>query len=126
MDNGNLTLQVSSDHIDRIAETLFGIHFLSNKNNRYYPISRASISPGLVQDCTVDSISDFFDEPLTEAIQASATYKLDRIGDSNTTQAVTLQISHDHVNDPGILILQMGLYSFTYYKNIKKVALFKV
>ncbi|KAK5632418.1 hypothetical protein RRF57_008132 [Xylaria bambusicola] len=111
-DDGTLSLGISSDHIDPIAETLFGIHLLSSKKNRYYRIGKASIAPGLVQDCAIDSILGFFGELLTGAIQASAIFELDRVNKSSTTQAVALQISHDHVNDPGILILHIGLCSF--------------
>ena len=117
-DDGTLSLAVSSDHIDRITTELFGIHLLRSKKNRFYRIGNASIAPGLVHNCAVHSILGFFGEHLTEAIQASATYKLDRINKSTTTQAVALQISHDHINDPAILILRIGLYPFT---NIWKI-----
>ncbi|KAI0976373.1 hypothetical protein F4678DRAFT_222844 [Xylaria arbuscula] len=104
-----LTLSISNDHIVPTIETLSGLQLQTDNKERYryYPYNQLKLRLNSIMGCKIDPISQFFGELLTEAIQASLTFNMDRINKSDVTQAVSIQVSDD-TNDPGVLLIHIG------------------
>ncbi|KAI1358875.1 hypothetical protein F5Y08DRAFT_103504 [Xylaria arbuscula] len=108
-DTSLLTLTILSDHVERIATTIFGVEFQAVDGGRYISHGISDIEPHTITRCPISAVGPFLGEQLNHAVLASPTFAKDRFERPNETRAVSIRISQNR-SDVGVLLIKTNLF----------------